>query len=614
MIRKVICQIQEIEYYLSKLSLEEVAIDTETTSLVFTELKLTGVSLCDGEYNLYIPIGLEGDDTKKLKVINNYLMSVGKHVLHNWLFDAKVLHKYDIFLNKKNRFDTMIAHHLLDENDKHGLKHLTKTILNREVAEYDESLSHYDQKFYEYALDDTLNTWLLYKELLPRIFSEGLETLMFKIEMPFQNVLLEMLIEGVEIDQELLSSQKGLLQQEMFNLKKLLLDELGERYSLQMSLDDAEPTLVCNVNFNSSKQLIGMFEKFDLEITEKTPSGAPSVGVKTMQKHKNHPFIKILNMYKIATKLHDGFVSEKGQIYKNLESDGKVRPNFRDTGTKTGRLACSSPNLQQLPKPKEYAPVNVREVFRAPVGYKMFSCDYSGQEVAVMAQQSKDPTLVKSLNNGYDMHLAVANTFYKLGIPDEALSKQHPDFKGYKAKYDKQRSQAKTITFGLAYGKGAYGFSKDFDVSEEVAQKMVDDYFSGMGKLKEAIANAHEEVERTGTVTSMAGRRRHFQLNDDTEFWVAEKAKRQSFNFLIQGFSADMIRGAAVNVYRRNKNKEWGLKAVMTVHDEIVYICREAFVEESTAMVKKAFEDVCKKFVVPVNADIEIGENYGNSK
>ena len=611
--RKVVCKEEDVVSYLLKLSTEEVAFDTETTSLVYTELKLTGVSLCDGAYNIYIPIGLEGDDSIKIHAIGMYLKSVKKLIAHNWLFDAKVFYKYGIDLLSIKRFDTMIAHHLLDENSKHGLKYLTKTILEREVSDYDETLSHYDHKFYEYALDDSLNTWLLYKDLLPKIFNQKLEYLMFKVEMPFQNVLLEMLIEGVEIDTTLLDAQKSVLKQEIFTLNKLLLDELDERYSLQMSLGESEPVLVSNINFNSPKQLIEIFEKLNIPITEKTPTGNPSVGVKTISKNIQHPFVNILNKYKIASKLYNGFVSEDGQIYKNLEKDGKVRPSFRDTGTKTGRLSCNSPNLQQLPKPKEYAPVNVREVFKAPEGYKMFSCDYSGQEVAVMAQQSKDPTLVKSLNNGYDMHLAVANTFYNLGIPEEALSKKHTDYEEYKRKYNKERSQAKTITFGLAYGKGAYGFSKDFGVSEEEAQQMVDDYFAGMSKLKEAISKAHEEVEAKGTVTSMAGRKRHFDIEKDNPY-ALERAKRQSFNFLIQGFSADMIRGAAINVYKRNTNKEWGLKAVMTVHDEIVYICKEEYIDEATRMVKKAFEDVCKRFVVPVNADIEVGNNYGDAK
>jgi len=598
---------------LSRMNWETICYDTETTSLKQDELEITGLSLCDGKYNYYIPIRPENRKTR-MNIFKQLFSRTKRLIGHNLVFDLRVLNKYDIKFSPKTKlFDTMIVAHLINENDKKGLKHLTRTILNREVKDYDEKLSHYSKEFYNYGLDDSYNTWLLYEHYLPLLKEEKLDKLFFKIEMPFQWVLLEMALEGVLIDKKLLKEQQEKLKTEIQNLEIELLEHLGERYTKQLDFNNGI-TIISNINFNSSKQLIDIFNKLGLEITEKTPSGAPSIGVKTINKHLKNPFVEKLYKYKIANKLYNGFVSDEGQIISNLQKDGRVRPNFIDVGTKTGRLACVKPNLQQLPKPKDYAPVNVREVFVAPKGYKMFSCDYSGQEVAVMAQQSKDPTLVKALNNGYDMHLAVANTFYNLEIPEEYLSKKHPKYKEYKKKYSKLRSQAKTITFGLAYGKGAYGFAKDFNVSEEEAQTMVDNYFKGMGKLKEAINKAHQEVEETGTVTHMAGRKRHFNLTKDSEFYEVERAKRQSFNFLIQGFSADMIRAAAINVQRRNKNKEWDLKPIMTIHDEFNYIVKEEYAKEAAIMVKQAFEDVAKTWVVPVTADVEIGENYGNAK
>lgn len=614
MIRKVVCEESVVKEYLGALSTEAVALDTETTDLRYDRLKLTGVSLCDGVYNLYIPIGLEGDDAAKLSLLRDYLSSVERVVAHNWVFDAKVLYKYGIDLTGKKRFDTMVAHHLIDENDRHGLKHLVRTILDKDVEEYDDKLSHYDQKFYNYALDDSLNTWLLYEYFLPLLHKEGVAKLFFNIEMPFQDVLLEMEIEGVLIDQPLLKKQQKVLEQEIVRLESQLYDLLDEPYQIQLSLTGETSTVTGKINFNSSQQLGDiLFKRLGLEVLEHTDGGQPKTGVSTINKYRSHPFVAALEKYKIAKKLYDAFVSPDGQIQTNLQADGRVRPNFKDVGTKTGRLACSQPNLQQLPKPKEYAPVNVRELFIAPKGYKMFSVDYSGQEVAVAAQQSKDPTLVKSLNNGYDMHLAIANQFYNLGIPEVALSKKHPDYDSYKEKHSKARTQAKTITFGLMYGKGAYGFSKDFGITEDEAQKIVDDYFAGMPKLKEAIDKAHKTLESSGYVVNLAGRKRHFYKNE--QGYYPGFAYRQSFNFLIQGFSADMIRAAMVTV-KKNKVKypEWGLVTIMTVHDEAVYIVKEEYVELATRFVKKCFENVCKKFIVPVKADVEVGMNYGDSK
>jgi len=513
----------------------------------------------------------------------------------------------------------------------HGLKFLTKFILGREVEEYDESLSHYSEKFYQYALDDSYNTWLLYQDSLPQILADsGLSRLMFKIEMPFQFVLLEMAIEGVLIDVPLLKEQQEILQREILNLETQLLDYLNKPYTMQQSLT-GDMTVVSGTNFNSPKQLIEMFNDLGLEITETTPKGNPSVGKFTLKKHSDNEFVKILQQYKDYTKLHNGFVCDKGQIVTNLENDGKVRPNFRDIGTATGRMSCNSPNLQQLPNNKKGSAVRVREVFRAPDGYKMFSCDYSSQEVFTMAHISKDPDLIRMLENKQDQHLTNANAVFKLGIPEELLSANHPDFEATKEKYSKDRKKGKIFSFGVPYGMGAHKFSNDFNVSEEEAQGMIDNLAEKFPRLFECIKETHDLVDKDYQVKSLAGRIRHFGedfskvklKNKDLSRYTPEvirlmkqgAAHRQSFNFLIQGLCADMIRAGMVNVWvRAKKHPEWGLKTVMQVHDEAVMIVKEEHVKEATKMVKQAYEDVTKKFVLPLSADIEIGENYGNSK
>lgn len=594
----------------------EFSLDTETSSLKQSELELTGVSLHDGTNNFYIPVHEASDEWFNAKWIvdklNTFITKESKISYWNFVFDARVLHKYGFDATKNKYFDGMIAYHLINENDeKKSLKHCTRTILGREVAEFDKNLSHYCEEFFNYALDDSLNTWELYKILLPEIIKQDLSYLFFKIEMPFQKVLLEMTIEGVEINQPLLKEYDAKIKEEIMRLEIELHEEIDAKYSLKMDIYGKPLEVVSRINFGSSKQLGEiLFDRLGLEVVEYTPKGSRKTGKTTIEKYINNPFVKILEKYKIAKQLYSLFIKK---MPEHIESDGKVRPSFKDVGTKTGRLSCSKPNLQQLPKPKEYSPVQIRTLFQAPTGYKMFSCDYSSQEICVAAQISKDKTLVEALNKGWDSHLAVANKSYNLGLSEESLFDGSPEHDVAKKVYKKQRGTAKTINFGLMYGKGAYGFAKDFEIEEEEAQKIVDDYFRDMPQLKQAIDDTHKEVE-SGSIRSMAGRIRHFNFDDDTPFYIIEKAKRQSFNFKVQGFSADMIRAASINVYARNMNKAWGLKAVMTVHDEFVYIVREEYVDEATALVKKAFEDVGKNFIVPIKADIEVGDNYGNAK
>ncbi len=296
-----------------------------------------------------------------------------------------------------------------------------------------------------------------------------------------------------------------------------------------------------------------------------------------------------------------------------VEIDGRVRPNFKDTGTKTGRLSCNNPNLQQLPKVNKEFPIDTRKCFTVPNGHKMITCDYSGQELRVLAQITGDPALIDTFNKGKDMHLSTANDFFNLGIDEEDLYEGSPKIEDLKEFYKDERNKAKTINFGMAYGKGAYGFSQDFNISEEEAQDILDKYFAALPKVKKAIDTCHKNVTEQGWVETMTGRRRHFSKIEKNG-WTGypKKAYRESFNFLIQGFSADMIRIAMNRVYEKAP-PEWGLKAIATVHDEAVYKVRDEHVEAAKVFIKEQFEKAVN-FCIPVVADVGVGTTYSEAK
>lgn len=961
--RKVLFSLDEVKSALMNFNVSEFSMDTETlpttnhpkSALRYSEQKISGISICDGKSTYYIPLiddeqrDVNGQEiprrTKTLQYLSENLFATssegrGKKIIcQNIPFDAAVLHKYNICFDKAKWFDTKVASHLLDENSPNGLKYMVENILGKEVAHFNPNLSHYCEEFYEYALDDAQNTWDLYQHFLPLLLEdEQLANLFFRIEMPFQRVLVEMRVNGVDVDMNNLQIQRELLEKDKFELEKQLHDALNIKYEIVRNLYGQNLEVSSELNLNSSQQLAKiLFQDLGLEVVETTPTGQPKTGKITLDKYKEHPFVKLLRQYKGCEKLLNAFVVP---LPEHIEVDGKVRPSFHDTGTKTGRLSCSEPNLQQLADPKkaEYKKVNFRENFIAPEGYKMFSADYSGQEICVMAQESKDPTLVKSLRNGYDMHLAIANQFYDLGIPEECLNTTHEDYETYKEKYKVERSKAKTITFGLAYGKAqpldckiltpngwkymyemhigskiftadgsitevvgvfpqktaqdiyevemfngdktrctgdhlwkvktrydiqkghsrimkttqmlsalkkgtqnnifieynkelqfpekelpldpylmgiylgdgdscnrltiaktpilvkvldslpegytlspqrefhytvmpkvgkiknnkgqyisgnlmksemrrvglegrtcvdkfipkdylhsgieqrkallqglidsdgaknnngfeyttvskslardvsflakslgarvritsripktnfasarlsyrvfisfppfqmrnsirsikkigkdisqcikvkhpsqlyitddfivthntSYGFSKDFGVSEDEAQEIVDNYFRGMPELKKAIEDTHTEVKKRGFVRNLAGRYRRFSANE--QGYYPNSALRQAFNFKIQGFSADMIRASAVNIWsRKRQHPEWDLKFIMTVHDELVFIVRTEFVPIATKFVQNVMEQTAK-LVVPMKCDVEIGNNYGDAK
>jgi len=615
--KKILNTLDELNGSIRDFNWKLFSLDTETNNkLRLTEINLNdktyknGISISDGKISIYFH-NETGQLKKFIQVIKNNINQDNTIIMHNAVFDMKVLHTEGVQFKKIELFDTMIAQHLINENSSKKLKDIAKDRLGVSVVYYEDAIEN-KETFCEYALNDAIYTYqiaLLQKEEL-RVLK--LERLFRTIEMPFQRVLLQMEIEGVVIDQPLLKEQKKVLEEEIIRLECELYNTLDEKYDMQTNLVNNQIIIVGKTNFNSTKQLSNiMFNRLGLDVIETTNNGQPKTGKITIEKYKDTiPFVSILYKYKIASKLYNAFINP---MSKYIQSDGKIRASFNDTGTRTGRLSSYSPNLQQLPKARnDYKPVQVKKLFTVPQGYKMFSCDYSGQEIAVAAQVSKDPTLVGSLRKGYDMHLAIANQFYNLNIPEECLNKKHIDYNTWKNKFKTERQRAKSITFGLMYGKGAYGFSKDFNITEDEAQKIVDDYFKGMPLLKESIDKTHKELRDNGYVRNLAGRYRHFTPNE--QGYYPGSAFRQAFNFKIQGFSADMIRAAAVNVYAKSlRKKKWDLKAVMTVHDECVYIVKEEYLNDAELFVKNVFENTVK-FIVPTLADTSNGNNYEEAK
>jgi len=618
--RKVLFTPNEIEQFFENFNNEVFSFDTETTSLVYSEIKLEGISFCDGDNNAYIV--LQGRDSKGnilfknefKKSIIDYLRGIFKKakilIGHNIVYDLKVMHKYGIPFEHCELYCTMIADHLLDETRPHGLKDLAKQFLGVEITEY--SNATFTSKFFEYAMNDALWTWQLCTLQKPLLQEQGLLKLFRDIEMPFQKVLVDMAVNGITVDKERVEKTTKEVKQKVEDLTVQMLEHIKEPYSMQVTLT-GDSNVISKINFNSPAQLSDLlFTRLGLDVVERTPSGQPSVGRKTIAIYKKHPFVELLNKYKIASKLLHAFFEP---MLDFVEADGKVRPSFKDTGTVTGRLSCSKPNLQQLPKVNKDMPIDTRQCFVADRGYKMVTCDFSGQELRVLTQITQEPVLIDTFNSGKDMHLATANDFFDLGIPEECLYTYNDKFDMYKDKFKNERDKAKIVNFGMAYGKGAYGFSQDFGISEEEAQKILDKYFAALPAVKKAIEECHNQVRKTGYVTSLTGRRRRFNAKEfNGNKFYPNSAFRQSFNFLIQGFSADMIRIAMTKVREMAKNyPQWGLKTIFTVHDEAGYLIKENYVNEASEKIKETFENAVN-FCIPVIADIGIGDDYSESK
>jgi DNA polymerase-1 len=589
---------------LNDISWDTISLDTETTSLKWFNQDIELISICDGNTAVVFSkeIFLQAWDDIKDKI--NIIIG------HNIGFDAKALLNIGINIFDKEWVDTMIMAHLINENGNKGLKDLAQEHLGKTVKSYNEVKDN-KEEFLEYSLNDAIYTYELAVLFKQQLVNDKLDKLFKLIEMPFIKVLAEMEMNGVLIDIERVNNIKEELTETIRDLEIEMLGILKEPYDIQYTLDGGI-YVISSINFNSNDQLADiLFNKLGLEPIKETGTGKQSTGRETIQALKDsHPFVEKLFKYKAAQKLLNAFFEP---MLGYVDPDGRIRPHFNDIGTVTGRLSCSDPNLQQLPKNNKELDIDTRSCFIAPPGKTLVTIDYSQQELRIMAELSKDEHLIKIINEGGDLHLINANNVFDLGILEEKLYNNHPEYNQVKEAYKKEREGGKTFSFGIAYGMGIHKLSRDFKVSLDKAQVMLDKFFDGFPELRKSIQRIHAQAEKELYVSTYTGRRRRFTYNQ----WgkLEGKALRQSFNFLIQSLGADIIRNACIKLSKFAKeNPQYGIKLIMTVHDEIVLECYEQHAKEVATISEQLLESCAPSFVCPLKAESGIGGNYGTAK
>lgn len=274
--------------------------------------------------------------------------------------------------------------------------------------------------------------------------------------------------------------------------------------------------------------------------------------------------------------------------------------------------SSSNPNLQQLPNTytDEGKKYDIRKCFIVDDNEKMFSFDYSQQELKIASFISNDKTMIDAYKKNIDIHLLTANNVYSLGLKDDDLSINNPEYNNIKHKYNTERKYSKTINFQIIYGAGPFSLSKSTNTTEEEAQVILDKYFETYKGIKQAIDNTHDEVVRFGYVTNYFGRIRHFPKANDS-FKDKSQAFRESFNFKIQSFGAELVKLVSIEIFKKFKGTD--LKILLFVHDEIVFSCNKENVEKYSKEIQEIMENTVKiepSFVV----ELGVGDNYSEAK
>lgn len=329
-----------------------IAVDTEDTSLRYSEMKLLGVTICrkiGNDYDChYYDFALDVDSLA-FGAVQTIIKQADLVALHHASFDLNVLHKFG-FGAPRAIFDTQVAAHLIDENRGYGLKALAQELLGVEkpltfIQASEEG--YHSSKFYDYARLDGMWTYQLYELFEPLLREQKLDGLFYEIEMPFQFVLAEMERKGIKVDEDTLKGVHPKIKDDVDELVIEMSKILGLRWGWSNNLFSGERELI-GANFASNPFLIEIFEKLKLPIVDKTEKGNFSVGIKTIERLRDqHPFVAKLAEWRDLQKLYTAFIQP---LVGQIESDGYVRSSYKDCGTRIGRLSCANPNLQQLPR------------------------------------------------------------------------------------------------------------------------------------------------------------------------------------------------------------------------------------------------------------------------
>ncbi len=570
--------------------LESFAIDTETTGKDPRQAALVGISLSTAPGKAwYLPVGHSAGDQLPLAHVIAALKPLLEDpkvikIAHNGKYDMTVLLKYGVRVENLG-FDTMIAAYLLGEKAL-GLKPLAFSKLGIEMTPIGNligsgakqiSMAWVDiARVTEYACADADIANRLSKLLEVELKGQGLWELFTAVEMPLLPVLLRMETNGVALDTSRLRDMSWSMGEKQARLESEIYNCVGHRF-----------------NVNSTQQLAAvLYDELKLPRTKKIKSGY-STGASVLEGLKGmHPVIELLLEYRQLTKLKSTYVDALPVL---IDPDtGRVHTSFNQTGTTTGRLSSSDPNLQNIPVRTEEG----RQVRRAFIAEKesslLLSADYSQIDLRVLAHLSQDPRLLAAFAQDEDIHATTASQVF--GVSLSAVTAD-------------MRRVAKTVNFGVIYGMSEYGLEQATELSRQEAAQFIQAYFEKYSGVKDYLTSTKRDAAENGYVQTLLGRRRYIPEVNSSNAQVRMAAERMAINMPVQGTSADIIKVAMIDLQREMDRKGLEAKMILQVHDELLFDLPREEVEELRQLVLDIMPRALK-LSVPLKIDVKTGRNW----
>ncbi|WP_298527512.1 DNA polymerase I [uncultured Christiangramia sp.] len=570
---------------------KSVCFDTETTGLNPLDAELVGIAFSwEAGKGYYLPFPKEREKSQELieKIRPFFENESIEKIGQNLKYDIKVLDKYNIEV-KSPIFDTMIAHYLINPDMRHNMDVLAETYLNytpQAITELigkkgknQKSMRDVDLKSQtEYGVEDADITLQLKTLFEKELEDANTKKLFNEIEIPLVEVLADMELEGIKLDENYLQSLSEALTNDIKDLEAKIYEEAGEEFLI-----------------SSPKQLgIILFEKLELsKKPKKTKTGQYSTSEDVLSVlAEENPIVQHVLDYRGLVKLQNTYVDAlPNQVEKTT---GRVHTEYMQTIAATGRLSSNNPNLQNIPIRTERG----RQVRKAFVprdeNFVLLAADYSQIELRIIAALSDEENMIKAFKEGEDIHASTAAKVFN--VPLEEVTRE-------------QRSNAKTVNFGIIYGVSAFGLSNQTSLSRSEAKDLIDTYYKTYPKLSSYIADQIEFARQNGYVSTVLGRRRYLKDINSRNQVVRGAAERNAVNAPIQGSAADIIKLAMINIHKKLKAGNYKTRMLLQVHDELVFDAHKEELEEMKTMIRKEMENAYK-LQVPLDVEIGIGQNW----
>lgn len=577
-----------------------ISFDTETTSTDQMRADLVGISLAvDGENGYYIPVGHSKGFGSQLPV-KQVLAALGGPLRdkgiakagHNLKYDFVMLARYGLRVQPL-KFDTMIAEWLINPDSRNlGLKNLAWVRLDFRMTNIEELIGSGKkqitmaevpiEKAAAYAAADAAAVLLLKPELEKELKAAQAEKLFSEIEMPLVTVLADMEMTGIALDTHFLAEMSAELSQRLSEIENTVYKIAGEPFNLN------SPQQLSEVLFNR----LGIVPP---DRTRKTASGHYSTAAGVLEELcGEHPLIDHILEYRELAKLKSTYLDALPNQVNPLT--GRVHTNYNQTGSVTGRIASSEPNLQNIPIRTDIGR-RVRRGFIAGAGKLLLGVDYSQVELRIVAHIANDEAMLAAFRAGQDIHATTAAAIYGVDIQDVTRE---------------QRRHAKAINFGLIYGMSPFGLTRSTDLTLAEAEDFVNTYFQRFPGVKHYLDNVRKQAAEQGFVETLLGRRRYFPgLARQTNQNIRNREEREAINAPIQGTAADIMKIAMLRV--PSALDEAGLEArmLLQVHDELVLECPASELHEVAELVTKVMENAYT-LKIPLVTEARFGRNWGS--